>query len=105
MPWRVFPWDAAAKPGEPFSSSYVYPNQASGRSDLRDVPVLYLAETAVHAVAEKLQRCRGQRIDRHDLKESGWPLALGECRPRLQNTAELCHPALLPQAHTAPSVL
>ena len=47
MPWRVFPWDAAAKPGEPFSSSYVYPNQGSGRFDLRDVPVLYLAETAV----------------------------------------------------------
>jgi len=46
MPWRVFPWERAAKSGEPFSSSYVYPNQGSGRFDLRDVPVLYLAETA-----------------------------------------------------------
>jgi len=105
MPWRVFPWDAAAKPGEPFSSSYVYPNQGSGRFDLRDVPVLYLAETAVHAIAEKLQRFRGQRIDRHDLKESGWPLALVECRLSLQKIADLCDPELLAKHHIAPDVL
>jgi len=68
MPWRVFPWDPAAKSGEPFSSSYVYPNQGSVRFDLRDVPVLYLAVTAVHAVAEKLQRFRGQAHRSSDLK-------------------------------------
>src|SRR5256885_12605128 len=79
-PWRVFPWDPAAKPGEPFSPSYVYPNQGSGRFDLSDKVVVYLAETAVHAVAEKLQRFRGQKIDRQDLIESGKTLALVECQ-------------------------
>ena len=105
MPWRVFPWDAAAKSGEPFSSGYVYPHQGSGRFDVRDVPVLYLAETAVHAVAEKLQRFRGQRIDRRDLKESGWPLALVECRLSLQKIADLCDPELLAKHHIAPDIL
>jgi RES domain-containing protein len=105
MPWRVFPWDPAAKSGEPFSPAYVYPNQGSGRFDLRDVPVLYLAETAVHAVAEKLQRFRGQRIDRHDLEESGWPLALVECRLPLQKIADLCDPDVLAKHHIAPDVL
>ena len=59
MAWRVFPWDPAAKPGEPFSPSYVYPNQGSGRFDLSGKLVVYLAESAVHAVAEKLQHLLG----------------------------------------------
>src|SRR5438067_938466 len=69
------------------------------------VPVLYLAETAGHAVAEKLQRFRGQRIDRHDLEESGWPLALVECRLSLQKIADLCDPELLAKHRIAPDVL
>lgn len=108
MPWRVFPWDPAAKPGEPFSSSYIYPNQGSGRFDLRDpaVPVLYLAETAVHAIAEKLQRFRGQRLDRHDLKESGRALALVECKiPSMAKIVDLCDPAVLVKHAIRPDVL
>src|SRR5438067_13341733 len=100
MPWRVFPWDAAAKPGEPFSCSYVYPNQGSGRFDLRDVPVLYLAEAAVHAVAEKLQRFRGQRIVGHDLWESGRALALVGWRLSIQNFAYSGGPEFLAHDHT-----
>lgn len=106
--WRVFPWDPQAKPGEPFSPSYVYPNQGSGRFDLRDTPVLYLAESAVHAVAEKLQRFRGQRIDRYDLIESGRQLALVECRVAAavrEKIADLCDPATLAQHDIAPDVL
>jgi hypothetical protein len=80
MPWRVFPWDPAAKAGEPFSPGYVHPNQGSGRFDVSGKLVVYLAETAVHAVAEKLQRFRGQKVDRKDLLESGHPLALVECQ-------------------------
>ena len=106
MPWRVFPWDPAAKPGEPFSASYVYPNQGSGRFDLRDARVLYLAETAVHAIAEKLQRFRGQRLDRYDLKESGHPLALVECQlTSMAKIADLCDPALLVKHALKPDVL
>jgi len=63
MPWRVFPWDPNAKLGEPFSPSYIHPNQGSGRFDVAGTLVVYLAETAVHAVAEKLQRFRGQKIN------------------------------------------
>jgi len=105
MPWRVFPWDPAAKAGEPFSPSYVHPNQGSGRFDVSRKLVVYLAETAVHAVAEKLQRFRGQKIDRKDLIESGHQLALVECRLEKIKLADLCDPAVLVKHAIAPDVL
>lgn len=105
MPWRVFPWDRAAKAGEPFSPSYVHPNQGSGRFDLTGKLVVYLAETAVHAVAEKLQRFRGQKIDRKDLIESGKPLALVECQVGKIKIADLCDPEVLVKHGIAPDVL
>jgi hypothetical protein len=105
MPWRVFPWDPAAKPGEPFSPSYIHPEQGSGRFDLSGKVVLYLAETAVHAVAEKLQRFRGQRIDRKDLIESGKTLALVECEIGKIKLADLCDPAVLVKYQIRPDVL
>jgi hypothetical protein len=96
MPWRVFPWDPEAKPGQQFSPSYVHPTQGAGRFDLPGERVLYLAETAVHAVAEKLQRFRGHRLERADLLESGKPLALVECDiPAGTRIADLCDPAVL----------
>jgi hypothetical protein len=105
MPWRVFPWDPAAKAGEPFSPSYIHPNQGSGRFDLAGKLVVYLAETAVHAVAEKLQRFRGQKIDRRDLIESGKTLALVECQLGEIKAADLCDPAVLVKYEIAPDVL
>jgi len=104
-PWRVFPWDPTAKSGEPFSPSYIYPNQGSGRFDLSGKLVVYLAETAVHAVAEKLQRFRGQKIDREDLIEAGKPLALVECTLGKIKLADLCDPAVLVRHDTRPDVL
>jgi len=103
--WRVFPWDPAAKPGEPFSPSYIYPHQGSGRFDLAGKLVVYLGETAVHAVAEKLQRFRGQRVDRKDLIESGKTLALVECQLGTIKLADLCDPKVLVQYGLAPDVL
>jgi RES domain len=105
MPWRVFPWDPAARAGEPFSPSYIYPNQGSGRFDLSGELVVYFAETAVHAVAEKLQRFRGQKIDRKDLIESGKPLALVECQLGRLKLADLCDPAVLVKHDIKPDVL
>ena len=105
MPWRVFPWDPAAKAGEPFSPSYVHPNQGSGRFDVRGKLVVYLAETAVHAVAEKLQRFRGQKVDRRDLIESGHPLALVAGQLEKIKLADLCDPAVLVKHNIAPDVL
>ncbi len=105
MSWRVFPWDRAANAGEPFSPSYVHPTQGSGRFDLTGKLVVYLAETAVHAVAEKLQRFRGQKINRKDLIESGRPLALVECQVGKITIADLCDPRVLVQHDIAPDVL
>ncbi|MDB4950307.1 MAG: hypothetical protein JWM27_2956 [Gemmatimonadetes bacterium] len=62
--WRVFPWDAAAAPGEPHTPQYTLPRgaQTGGRFDLSDVPTLYLAlDDPAHALAEVLQSLRGTR--------------------------------------------
>ena len=104
-PWRVFPWDPTARPGEPFSPSYIHPNQGAGRFDVAGKLVVYLAETAVHAVAEKLQRFRGQKIDRKDLIESRKPLALVECQLGKIKLADLCDPAVLVKHDIKPDVL
>jgi hypothetical protein len=105
MPWRVFPWDPAVKPGEPFSPSYIYPHHGSGRFDVAGKLVVYLAETPAHAVAEKLQRFRGQRIDRKDLIESGKPLALVAGDIGTIALADLCDPAVLVKHDIKPDVL
>ena len=104
-PWRVFPWDPSAKPGEPFSPGYIRRTQGSGRFDVAGKLVVYLAETADHAVAEKLQRFRGQRIDRKDLRESGRTLALVEARLARIKLADLCDPAVLVRHDIRPDVL
>src|SRR2546425_1101629 len=67
--------------------------------------VVYLAETAVHAVAEKLQRFRGQKIDRQDLIESGKTLALVEGQLRNIKLADLCDPHTLVKYDIRPDVL
>lgn len=62
--WRVFPWDASAAPGEPFTPQYVLPAgaQTGGRFDLSTVPTLYVAlDDPAHALAEVLQPLRGKR--------------------------------------------
>jgi len=105
MPWRVFPWDPAAQPGEPFSSSYIHPSQGAGRFDIPGKLVVYLAETAVHAVAEKLQRFRGQRLDLKDLIESGKALALVECQLGKLKLADLCDASVLVKYGIRPDVL
>jgi len=105
MPWRVFPWDPAAASGAQFSPSYIHPQQGSGRFDVAGKLVVYLAETAVHAVAEKLQRFRGQVIGRKDLLESGKTLALVECQIRAIKLADLCDPKILVKHDVAPDLL
>ena len=77
--WRVFPWDRKAPPGDPYSAEYVPVAQSAGRFDLDcRPPVLYLAETPEHAVAEKIQRYRGQQLTNAELREFGLPLAIVE---------------------------
>ena len=59
----------------------------------------------MHAVAEKLQRFRGQKIDRKDLIESGKTLALVECELGRIALADLCDPAVLVKHDIGPDVL
>lgn len=76
--FRVFPWDTAARPGEPFSPTHVPRTTGRGRFDLSfgRSPVLYAAETADHAVGELIQRWRGGWIGPGHLRHHGHPLAL-----------------------------
>lgn len=75
--WRCFPWDPSAKPGAPFSPSYLRPGQTAGRFDLADhPPVCYLAGSEAHAVGEILQGFRGATLTAAHLKRHGFQLAL-----------------------------
>lgn len=71
----MFPWERSARDGEPFSPRYVPVPQGSGRFDLGDTPVWYLAESVEHAVAESLQAFRGRDFDDRMLSRFGRPLA------------------------------
>lgn len=73
---RVFPWDARAAAGAPFAADHVPPQQGSGRFDLGDGLVLYLAESPEHAVGELLQGFRGRPFHDAFLRRFGHPLAL-----------------------------
>ncbi len=78
--WRVFPWDADAADGEPFSLRSVPPveKQIGGRFDNDATSVLYLGETPEHAVAEVLRQFRGRSLKPAHLRQHGFPLALVE---------------------------
>lgn len=97
--WRVLPWDPAAPAGNPFSPTLVPGGQGSGRFDLPPPGrVLYPAESPEHAVAEKIQRFRGQELEPWDLTEFGRTLALVAVEPSpavRTRVADLCDPATL----------
>lgn len=80
--WRVFPWDSAAPAGAPYSPEFVVPaaRQKNGRFDLTTSPVLYLAETPAHAVAERLRAFAGRMLKPEDLIGTSWPLGLARLR-------------------------
>jgi RES domain-containing protein len=105
--YRVFPWDAAALPGESFAPDFVPPHQGSGRFDLREGAVLYLGESPEHAVAEALQSFRGRPFREGMLHRFGHPLALVEVSVAddiadqivdLDDPAQLARLALRPSA-------
>ena len=76
--WRVFPFDASARDGEPYSVRSVAPGhrQTGGRFDLGTASVLYLAETPAHGVAEVLRRFTGSVLSPALLRLGRHPLAL-----------------------------
>ncbi|MBA2246445.1 MAG: RES family NAD+ phosphorylase [Gemmatimonadetes bacterium] len=108
--WRVFPWDPNSPDGAPFSLRYVPPpgKQTKGRFDLGTVPVLYLAETPEHAVAELLRPFTGQRITAAHLLGAGHPLPLVSVTlpPELAaGIADLTDPAVLLRYGISPDAL
>jgi hypothetical protein len=100
--WRVFPWDAKAAEGDPFSASYVPGGQGRSRFDLRGQPrgVIYWAESKEHAVAETIQAFRNSPdpLTNDDLTMWGYRLALvsATLEPGVwPGIADLCEPARL----------
>jgi hypothetical protein len=108
--WRVFPWDPAAGPGAPFSPEYVVPaeRQTRGRFDLGTTPVLYLAESPEHAVAEMLRPFTGRPLQRPHLLGAGRQLALVgvDLAPAVvTRLADLTDPAILLRYSIHPDAL
>lgn len=107
--WRVFPWDVGADDGEPYSASYITPEQTSGRYDLHGHPlILNLAESPAHAIAEQIQHRHGQRLRAQDLAEAGRPLAVVKVTVRIpspRSVANLCEPRELHRLACRPDQL
>ena len=95
--WRVFPWDASAPPGAPYTAEYVLPAglQTGGRFDLSDTPTLYLAlEDPAHALSEVLQSLRGRR-----------EIRAGHLRRKVRGSRPVAYrPLALVEAWIAPEV-
>ena len=105
--WRVFPWHPRVASGTRFSPSHVPEPTGRGRFDLpRDLsPVLYMAETADHAVAEMLQPWRGRHLEPFHLTRAGLPLALVEAHvppASARNLSDLCDASHLAAAGIPP---
>jgi len=105
--WRVFPWDSRAAAGAAFSPSFVPRATGRGRFDLpQDLsPVLYVAESEEHAIAEPLQPWRGGRLAAAQLERAGHPLAIARVEiPKTARLVDLCDPAVLEDLAVGPDV-
>lgn len=107
--WRAFPWEPAATGGEPFAPDHLPPQSGQGRFDLplrAGASAWYFAETAEHAVAEKVQELRGRVLHHDYLLERGRRLAVASAElgagPAL---ADLCDPAELTRRGIGPDRL
>lgn len=105
--WRAFPWDPHAAPGQPFSAEYTPRQRGYNRFDLprSERGVLYLAESADHAVGELVQSYRNQTLEEDDLFIMGNRLALVEVMIESaldSRIADLCDPEVLARMDTGP---
>ena len=105
--WRVFPWNPEVNEGRPFSPSYVPPPTGRGRFDLPVAcsPVLYVAESPEHAIAEALQPWRNRPLRESHLRMAGHPLALVGVQLKGDDAAELvdlCDPVTLRRRNLKP---
>lgn len=106
--WRVLPWDPSASAGKPGGALWV-PRafQGTGRHDAPDLyGCLYLAETAVSAVAEMLAPFRGTGdLQPELLVRSGRQLALAELELADPVLIDLDDPAVLTVETLRPSIV
>ena len=98
--WRVFPWDPDVNDGNRFSPSHIPPTTGRGRFDLPLAcsPVLYVAESPEHAIAEAIQPWRNRPLRQPHLVRAGRPLALVavQMAPEMASAlADLCQPDVL----------
>ena len=98
--WRVFPWDPDVNEGNLFSPSHIPPTTGRGRFDLPVAcsPVLYVAESPEHAIAEAIQPWRNRPLRPPHLVLAGRPLALVAVQMAPEAAAELadlCQPDVL----------
>ena len=105
--WGVFPWDREGREGAPFSPSYIPPTIGRGRFDLPVAcsPVLYLAESPEHALAEALQPWRNRPFRTAHLRQAGHPLALVDVQLDAdadEELVDLCDPATLRRRRLQP---
>jgi hypothetical protein len=92
----------------PFAPDYIPQLQGSGRFDLRDSAVWYLAESPEHAVAEVLQGFRGRRFLPGMLRRFGHTLALASIELPADSAlriANLDDPRVLADLGIAPSTV
>lgn len=105
--WRVFPWDPDVNDGNLFSPSYIPPTTGRGRFDLPVAcsPVLYVAESPEHAIAEVIQPWRNRPLRKPHLLRAGRPLALVEVRLETDEASkllDLCDPRMLHRRRLTP---
>lgn len=98
--WRVVPWDPDVGEGRLFSPSHIPPTTGSGRFDLPVAcsPVLYVAESPEHAVAEAIHPWRNRPLRRAHLVRAGRPLALvgvEMATEKAADLADLCDPKVI----------
>ena len=98
--WRVIPWDPDVDEGRLFSPSHIPPTTGRGRFDLPAAcsPVLYVAESPEHAIAEAIQPWRNRPVRKAHLVRAGRPLALAgvDMAPeKAADLADLCDPGVL----------
>jgi hypothetical protein len=106
--FRCFPWDASVSDGARGGALW-FPRmlQGAGRHDNPEVyGCLYVTETPVAAVVERLHGLRGGSLDAADLTSGGRPLALAAVE--LADEAEIVdldEPAVLTREGLRPSVV
>ena len=88
------------KEGRLFSPSHIPPTTGRGRFDLPLAcsPVLYVAESPEHAIAEAIQPWRNRPLRRPHLVRAGRPLALVAVQIAPETASgltDLCQPAVL----------